>query len=74
MTEKNPKKEDNEYSIEARIEQLIENKLTKLTKSDVKAFVSEIMPDIDQMIANKIKEHFYQIGNFLAEKFKGPGE
>jgi len=74
MTKKNPKKKESKYSIEAHIEQLIEKKIIELTKRDVKVLVNEIMPDIDYIISNKIKEHFYQIGNFLAEKFKEPGE
>lgn len=66
MTTKSP--------LEIVIEDLIEQKLDKLTKDDIKELVREVMPDIDAIIANKIKEHFYQVGNFLAEKFKEPGE
>jgi hypothetical protein len=66
MTTKSP--------LETVIEDIIEEKLAKLTESDIKKLVREAMPNIDQMIANKIKEHFYQIGNFLVEKFKEPGE
>ena len=60
--------------IDQLIEEIIDEKLQKLTKADIKAIVDEAMPDLDQLIANKIKEHFYQIGNFLAEKFKDSGE
>ena len=66
MTAKNP--------IDQMIEEIIDEKLSKLTKADVREIVNEAMPDLDQLIANKIKEHFYQIGNFLVEKFKDPGE
>ena len=60
--------------IDQMIEEIIDEKLSKLTKADVREIVNEAMPDLDQLIANKIKEHFYQIGNFLVEKFKDPGE
>jgi len=70
----NPDETEVTYSIEEIIENIVEEKMGKLVKNDIKALARELMPHLDQIIANKIKEHFYQIGNFLAEKFKESGE
>lgn len=73
MAKKNPSKKD-DHSIESIIERIIEEKIGKLVRNDIKLLAEELMPHIDLMISQRIKEHFYEVGNFLAEKFKGPGE
>jgi hypothetical protein len=64
--------------LEAEIVRLIDNalkeRLIELSFDDIRLIAKELMPDMDQLIANKVKEHFYQIGNFLVEKFGDVGE
>jgi len=71
-----PSKESIEitYSIENIIENIIEEKISKLVRNDIKSLAKELMPHVDLMISNKIKEHFYELGNFLTEKFKKSGD
>lgn len=66
--------EDNTSSLEREmvrlIDQALRERLIELSLEDIKLIAKELMPDIDQMIANKVKSHFYEIGNFMVEKFK----
>jgi len=72
-------------SLEDYIEKIVKNKTTEIKEEDAKKIVSAIMPsikeiieveiktlcnDIDQMIANKVSEHFHLIGTYVSEKFK----
>ena len=41
----------------------------ELTAEDVKIIAREIMPDLDKLIADKVRLHFLAIGQFLIEKF-----
>ena len=59
-----------EDHIKVIIEQVIEERELNLAAEDVKAIVKEIMPDLDKMISEKVKKHFYSIGFMLMEKFK----
>lgn len=56
------------------IDKALKERLVDLAIDDVRIIARELMPDLDKIIANKIKEHFYQIGNFLVEKFGNIGE
>lgn len=52
------------------IEQVIEQRELNLAAEDIKVVVKEIMPDLDKMIARKVKEHFYAVGLLMMENFK----
>jgi hypothetical protein len=60
--------------IEAEIIRMVNNifkvKDLELHETEVKQIVRELLPDIDALIARKVKQHFYEIGSFLVEKFK----
>jgi hypothetical protein len=51
------------------IDRTIQERLIELGIDDIKIIARELMPDIDAMIAKKIKEHFHEIGLFLVHKF-----
>lgn len=51
------------------IDKALKERLVELAIDDIRLIARELMPDLDMIIANKVKEHFYQIGNFLVEKF-----
>ena len=59
-----------EQEILAIMENALKNSQLKITKKDVQIIVHEIMPDLDEMISKKIKNHFIEIGEFLLDKFK----
>lgn len=52
------------------VEKAIRDSKIQLAVDDIKIVAREIMPDIDRLIANKISQHFYEIGQFLTDKFK----
>lgn len=63
-----------EAEIVRLINQALKEKLIELGIEDMKLIAKEIMPDIDRIIAEKVKNHFYEIGSFLVRKFGNIGE
>ena len=51
------------------IEKALRERLIDLAIDDVKIRAHELMPDLDRMIASRVKTHFYEIGSFLMNKF-----
>lgn len=41
-----------------------------LTNQEMKEIVEAILPDIDRLIANKVKQHFIELAEFTVNKFK----
>lgn len=58
-----------EQEIVKLIDRALRERLIELALDDIKIVVKEVMPDIDRMIAEKVKTHFYEIGSFLVGKF-----
>ena len=58
-----------EQEIVKLIDRALRDRLIELALDDIKIVVNEVMPDIDRMIAEKVKTHFYEIGSFLVGKF-----
>ncbi len=52
------------------VDKAIINSKIQLAADDIRIIAHEVMPDLDRMIANKVSEHFLQIGQFLVDKFK----
>jgi len=52
------------------VDKAILNSKIQLTADDVRIIAREVMPDLDRLIANKMSQHFYEIGKFLTDKFK----
>jgi hypothetical protein len=59
-----------EQEIVRIVDKAIKNSQIQLATDDIKIIAHEIMPNIDRLIANKISQHFYEIGQFLTDKFK----
>jgi len=59
-----------EYEILSIMERSLKETQLKITKDDIKEIVHNMMPDLDKMIADKIQNHFIEIGEFLLKKFK----
>lgn len=62
-----------EKEIERIVENAIRNSQIALAADDIRIIAHEVMPDIDRLIANKVSQHFYEIGKFISDKFK-PGD
>jgi len=56
-------------SIDEVVKNSVKSLNKKLTEQEIKDIIINIMPNLDQMIANKIKEHFTMIAEFIQEKF-----
>lgn len=52
------------------VDKAILNSKIQLAAEDIKLIAREVMPDLDRLIANKVCQHFYEIGQFLTDKFK----
>jgi len=52
------------------VDKAILNSKIQLAADDVRIIAREVMPDLDRLIANKMSEHFFQLGKFLTDKFK----
>ena len=51
------------------VDKAIQDSKIQLAADDVRIIAHEVMPDIDRLIANKVSQHFCEIGAFLIEKF-----
>ena len=58
-----------EQEIEKIVERVIKDSSIQLAIDDIKLIAHEVMPDIDMLIANKVSQHFVEIGEFIANKF-----
>lgn len=52
------------------VEKAMRNSQMQMTADDVKVIAREIMPDLDKMIADKVRHHFFELGEYMMEKFK----
>jgi hypothetical protein len=58
-----------EREITRIVDKALRDRLVDLAIDDVRLIVKEMMPNIDRMISERVKTHFYEIGSFLVEKF-----
>jgi len=61
---------DLEDYIKIIVEKVIEQRELNLAVDDIKLIVKELMPDLDKLIAEKVKQHFHAMGLMLMENFK----
>lgn len=73
MTEKIPELKNKPSAFEEEfirlIEKLIKDRLVELGSKDIQLIVEQLMPDIDKMISDKVKEHLGEIGKYLSKKY-----
>lgn len=58
-----------EQEIVRIVDKAMKDSQVQLAAEDVKVIAQDIMPEIDKLIADKVKVHFLAIGQFLIEKF-----
>lgn len=60
--------------IEQEITELVkiinEETQNKVTKDEIKEVINSILPDIDELISVKVKQHFIEIAEFIKNKFQ----
>lgn len=58
-----------EQEIVRVVDKAIKDSKVNLAAEDVKVIAREIMPDLDRIISEKVKMHFFTIGQYIMEKF-----
>lgn len=51
------------------VNRVIKDNSIQLATEDIKLIAYEIMPNLDMLIANKVSQHFVEIGEYIANKF-----
>ena len=51
------------------IKNIIEEEYPSLQEEDVKKIISKLVPDLDELISKKIKQHLTELCKFLISKF-----
>ncbi|MCK5610870.1 hypothetical protein KAR91_53850 [Candidatus Pacearchaeota archaeon] len=55
------------------IEELIESKISEekdMTKEDMEDILKEVLPDLDKLISDKIKEHLTSLADYISKTMK----
>lgn len=55
---------DFEKEARAYIEQVVDERVKTITEKEVKEIITGLLPDMDEMVSKKVKEHFV----FLVQK------
>ena len=64
------KSQDLKSPLEKEVIKIIKNYQKELTKTDIQKIVKEIIPDLDQMIAKHMKDHFQAIASYIQNSLK----
>lgn len=51
------------------VNRVMKDNSIQLATEDIKLIAYEIMPNLDMLIANKVSQHFVEIGEYIANKF-----
>ena len=65
-----PPKSSLELEVLRIVQSALKDRETQMSADEIKYIIKELLPNIDSLIANKVKHHFLEIGNFLVDKFK----
>lgn len=60
--------------LESMVTDIIKKHETQLTRDEVKEIVDELAPNLDLIIAKRVKEHFVALAYAILEKFKEEDE
>lgn len=55
--------------LESLVQNIIKKQDRHLTKEEIKEIAKEILPDLDRMIAEKVKNHFVALAYAIIKKF-----
>ena len=61
---------ENEKELRESIEKIISLVQGYPTEQEMKEIIDAILPDIDRLISNKVKQHFIELAEFIVDKFK----
>lgn len=55
--------------LEDLVNRVLDEREIGLKKEDAQKIVEEIIPQIDKLISDRVKEHFVQLADHIKEKF-----
>ena len=66
--------EEFEREISSLVDEKIRESLEDIAQSDAEYIVNSVISKIDEIISNKVKEHFVVIAKFIIDKFSNQKE
>jgi len=63
-----------EKMIQQIAKEVIEQHEYEMSKAELKAIVHELLPNIDELISEKVKQHFLAIGQYIVSNCEKEGE
>lgn len=60
--------------VEELITKAVKSSNEKITEEEIKTIIDKLKPDLDEIISNRMKEHFVEIAEFILKRFKFPPE
>jgi len=67
--DKKPKVNQLEEYIQSLIKDELRKREIELKESDAKQIVANIIPELDKLISDRVKQHFLEIAEFIKFKF-----
>ena len=67
--DKKPKVNQLEDYIQSLIKDELRKREIELKESDAKQIVAKIIPELDKLASDRIKQHFLEIAEFIKSKF-----
>lgn len=55
--------------LEGLVNKILDEREIGLKKEDAQKIVEEIIPQLDKLISDRVKEHFVQLADHIKEKF-----
>jgi len=57
-------------ALEGMVKNIIKENQARITREDAKIIIKELLPDLDELISKKIKEHFVALAYAIQTKFQ----
>ena len=61
-------------ALEEMVKDIIKKNQANITREDAKLIIQELLPDLEEMISKKIKEHFVALAYAIQTKFTSEKE
>lgn len=59
-----------EEEVRNLVEEVVKEKTVSIEKQEVSEIVSQILPDVDKMVSNKVKKHLRALAELLLKNLK----
>lgn len=55
--------------LEKMVKDIIKKEQVKLTREETKQIINELLPDLDEIVAKKVKQHLVILADAITQKF-----